>query len=188
MDGLDAKKLEKVLEDLRADIQNNKIKKVGIIIDIDDDSKEAKIKFINDCIQSIFPDSPLINNTNEFINLSFDGFNVSLACYFTNINGQGELETLLKVIKSRDSMYANCLESWKNCLQKQGQEIKPKDFDKLWVNMYIRFDTCSKQDKKQAGRKCSMSGFDYVMKEKADIWNFDHPILDDLKQFFKMFC
>ena len=76
MDGLDAKKLEKVLEDLRADIQNNKIKKVGIIIDIDDDSKEAKIKFINDCIQSIFPDSPLINNTNEFINLSFDGFNV----------------------------------------------------------------------------------------------------------------
>ena len=188
MNGSKAAELEKALKDFKADIQKREIEKIGIVVDIDNDSKEAKIKFINDCIQRIFPDSPLINNTNEFINLSFDEFNVSLACYFTNVNGQGELETLLKLIKSSDSIFADCLESWKNCLQNQGQEIKPKDFDKLWVNMYIRFDTCSKQDKKQAERKCSMSGFDYVMEEKADIWNFDHPVLDDLKKFFKMFC
>ena len=120
--------------------------------------------------------------------MSFDGFDVSLACYFTNVYRQGELETLLKVIKSSNSTFADCLESWNICLQKQYKEIKPKDFDKLWVNTYIRFDTCSSNNKKQAERKCSMSGFDYIMREKADIWNFDHPVLDDLKQFFKMFC
>lgn len=188
MNGSKAAELEKALKQVKTGIEARGIEKVGIILDIDNDSKEAKIKLINDCIQRIFPDSPLINNTSEFTNLSFDGFNVSLACYFTNVNGQGELETLLKAIKSKDSIYADCLGSWKDCLQRKGQDITTKEFDKFWVNMYIRFDTCSREEKYQAGKKCSMSGFDYVMKEKADIWNFDHPALDDLKQFFKIFC
>lgn len=188
LDGLDAKKLEKALKDLKADIQKGEIEKVGIIIDIDNNSKEARIAFINNCIQRIFPDAPLINNTNEFISLSFDELNIQLACYFTNVDGQGELETLLREIKNSDSAFADCLESWQDCLQRQGQEITTKEFDKFWVNMYIRFDTCSREEKFRAGEKCSMSKFDYIMKEKAAIWNLDHPLLDDLKQFFQMFC
>ena len=33
-----------------------------------------------------------------------------------------------------------------------------------------------------------MSGFDYVMEHKKDIWKWDHPALDDLKEFFTLFC
>jgi hypothetical protein len=30
--------------------------------------------------------------------------------------------------------------------------------------------------------------FDYVMEHKKDIWDWDNPALDDLKEFFKLFC
>jgi len=54
--------------------------------------------------------------------------------------------------------------------------------------MYIRFDTCSKSEKKQAERKCSMKGFDYIMTNKPAIWDFEHPALNDLKDFLRLFC
>ena len=73
-------------------------------------------------------------------------------------------------------------------MQKHGKEISLKEFNKFWVDMYIRFDTCSKSDKKQADRKCSMRGFDYVMTNKAVIWDFEHPVLNDLKKFLGLFC
>ncbi len=66
--------------------------------------------------------------------------------------------------------------------------IKDKDFDKFWISNYLRFDTCSTEDKKQAGRKCSMNGFDYVMKNKRYIWNFEHEVLNELKEFLQLFA
>ena len=70
----------------------------------------------------------------------------------------------------------------------EGKEIKQKDFDKFWINNYLRYDTCLKQDQKQAEKKCSMHGFEYVMEHKKDIWDWAHPALDDLKEFFQLFC
>jgi hypothetical protein len=104
--------------------------------------------------------------------------------YFTNVNGQGELETVLKAIKSRDSPHADCLESWRRCLESKEIIITNKDFDKFWIANYVRFDTCSKDEKKQAGRKCTI---DYALQTKTEVWNFDHPVLDDLKSFFELF-
>jgi hypothetical protein len=60
------------------------------------------------------------------------------ACYFTNVDGQGELEMILKVIKSQDSTYADCLEDWRNCLPNQGKLIRDKDFDKFWISTYMK--------------------------------------------------
>ncbi|MEI6065678.1 MAG: DUF3226 domain-containing protein, partial [Pseudanabaena sp. ELA748] len=121
---------------------------------------------------------------NKFINLNVGDLNVQLACYFTNIDGQGELETVLKIIKQKESIHADCLESWKNCLVSNGKTIKDKDFDKFWVNIYVRFDTCSNKDKKQAGSKCT---FEYAMKNKAEIWDLEHPALESLNQFLSLF-
>ena len=44
-----------------------------------------------------------------------------------------------------------------------------------------------KKDQKQAGRKCTMNNFDYIMENKSNIWNLDHPILEDLKTFLALF-
>jgi hypothetical protein len=189
LSGLDETKLINALKALKADIQKTDIEKIGIIIDIDNYSEPERLQWVNKCIQQVF-ESETLSSTKQFIDIGGDNeTNAKLACYFTNFEGKGELETLLKAIKARESPYADCLDSWRSCIkEKEGKEIKQKDFDKFWINNYLRYDTCSKQDQKQAERKCSMYGSEYVMEHKKDIWNWNNPALDDLKEFFTLFC
>jgi hypothetical protein len=187
MHGLSKEKLKQVLRNLAASIQRGEIEKVGVIIDIDNYQEIERISFVNECMQEVFSNSELISEVNKFTNLNVDDLNVQLACYFTNLDGKGELETVLKAIKQKESIHADCLESWKNCLVSNGKTIKDKDFDKFWVSIYVRFDTCSNNDKKQAGRKCSMGAFDYVMENKSEIWDLEHPTLESLNQFLGLF-
>ncbi|MEG4862689.1 MULTISPECIES: DUF3226 domain-containing protein [unclassified Microcoleus] len=188
LEGLSETKLITTLKALEADLQKRDIKKIGILIDIDNDSEQERLQFVDRCIKEVF-ESGTLSKTKQFIDICGDnGTNAKLACYFTNVGGKGELETLLKEIKARDSPYADCLDSWKTCIESQVKEINQKDFDKFWVSIYLRYDTCSNQEQKQAGRKCSMSGFDYVMEHKKDIWDWDNPALNDLKDFLKLFC
>ena len=184
--GLDKKKLEGAIKEVKAEISKKGIQKVGIIIDIDNHTKEERLKFINDCIGNVFPETQKISNTGEFVDaITQTGDDVKLSCYFTNIDGQGELETVLKTIKNEDSTHADCLEAWKHCIETKGKQIKDKDLNKFWVNMYIRYDTPSIEEKNQAGTKCTI---EYVMKNKPNIWDFKHPALNDLKEFLKLFC
>jgi hypothetical protein len=188
LEGLSETKLIKALKALEADLQKRDIEKIGIIIDIDNYSEAERLEFVNKCIQQVF-ESETLSNTKQFRDICGDnGTKAKLACYFTNVGGKGELETLLKAIKARESPHADCLNSWKTCIESQGKDISDKDLDKFWVSIYLRYDTCSDKEQQQAGRKCTMSGFDYVMEHKKDIWNWDNPALDDLKKFFKLFC
>lgn len=188
LEGLSEEKLTTTLKALEADLQKRDIEKIGIIIDLDRDSEPKRLEWVNKCIQQVF-EAETLSSTKQFIDISGDnGTNAKLACYFTNFGGKGELETLLKAIKARESPHADCLDSWKTCIENQGKEINQKHFDKFWVSIYLRYDTCSIQEQKQAGRKCSMSGFNYVMEHKKDIWDWNNPALDDLKEFFKLFC
>ncbi len=54
--------------------------------------------------------------------------------------------TVLKAIKSHDSTYADCLNNWKICLEQKNKTIKPKKFDKFWLNIYLRYDCCTKNE------------------------------------------
>ena len=184
MNGLDHKKLKDALNYLKGDIQKGKIERVGI--DIDNEEESNRIDLVNQSIQEVFPGSSSLTEVKKFINITFDGFDFQLACYFTNVDGKGELETVLKEIKNQNSDYADCLNNWKDCVESRGnEEIKTKDFDKLWVRIYIRYDTPSKKQKQKAATRCT---FKYVMRERTDIWDFEHPTLNDLKEFLQMFC
>lgn len=189
LEGLSETELIKALKALKAQIDKKDIEKMGIIIDIDNFSEQERLKFVDRCIEPVFKAESL-SSTKQFIDICTElGTNAKLACYFTNVGGKGELETLLKAIKARQSPYADCLDSWRSCIEeKEGKNIKQKDFDKFWISNYIRYDTCSKQHQKQAEKYCSMLRFDYVMEHKKDIWDWDNPALDDLKEFFKLFC
>lgn len=187
--GLSEKELINKLKSIQARSQKIILEKLGIILDIDDCQQEDRIQFVNNCIQTAFEVSHPISKTGELIQVTTNyGATIQLACYFTNVDGQGELETVLKAIKTKDSPHADCLDNWKSCIELKKETITKKDFDKFWISNYLRFDTCSKEEKKQAGKYCSMAAFDYVMANKKEIWNFDDPILDDLKYFLRLFC
>ena len=184
MEGLDSKKLINALKELKAEIQKEDIERIGIIIDIDRSSETERIEFINGCVVKAFPNAESLDRVNQFVELNFEDYRLQLACYFTNVDGQGELETVLKVIKSQNSTYADCLDNWRQCLVDNDRQITDKVFDKLWVANYIRHDTSTIDDKKHASTNLTLN---YALQHKPTIWNLDHPILHSLKLFFKSF-
>lgn len=155
--------LKNKLQGLKADIEKHDIQKIGIIFDADDLGIEKRTKYIKDIISS-----------SEFEDDSI------FKIYIMNINGKGELETVLKEIANKDCPMANCLEDWKKCLLSKDKEIKQKDFDKFWVNVYQRYDRCTEKESKQAGKNCNNEA-----SFKKDIYDFEHKALDELKEFLK---
>ena len=157
-------KLEDKLRILKIRVDRGDIDKIGIIFDADNVGIETRKQQIKEKINTVFGDNPPID----------------FSTFIMNIDGKGELETLLKAIKSKDSIIADCLDAWQQCIPKEKQ-LKPKDFDKQWVQIYQRFDCCNKKEKKQASRKCNN---EISLKEKQ-IYNFDAniPELNALKDF-----
>ena len=188
LNGLDQDLMVQALDYLSKDLLKNDVAKVGVIIDQDLKTRKERLSFINSCINKVFETSNSLDDINKLITVTTkDDITLQLGCYFTNVNGQGELETVLKTIKTELSPHADCLESWRSCLKEQAKNISDKDFNKFWISNYIRFDTCSRKESKQAGSKCSMSAFEYVLKEKSHIFDFEHSVLKEMKDFLKLF-
>jgi hypothetical protein len=172
--------LEKKLKEICSDIKKRGLDKIGILLDADNEGIAARVALINQAVKSI--DSALsISSVNKWYESTF--LQIQISCHILNVNGTGELETLLKTIKSKRSTYADCLSGWKACLASQEITINDKDFDKFWVSLYQRYDCCTDQEQKQAGRKCNP---ETSLIEK-DMWDFSHEALNDLKSYLMMF-
>ena len=158
-------KLEEKLNEIKAIVAKDGIEIVGIIFDADSVGVERRKSEIEEKISLVFGENS----------------DVRFEIYIMNVDGFGELETILKLIYSKDATIANCLEKWQDCLP-EDKRLNQKEFDKFWIQIYQRYDCCSKKEAKQAGKKCNNKT---SLKEK-DIWNFEHEILDDLKEFLKI--
>ena len=160
-------KLKNRLEELKSRfLKGDEINKVGIIFDADKVGINERTKHINDIKDGVFT-----------------GDELDLKIFIMNIDGNGELETLLREITSMDSPIADCLESWQECLK--DKKLSKKDFEKLWIQIYQRYDCCDKQEQKQAGRKCNNEA---SLKDKS-IYNLDKDIVElvKLKEFLEGF-
>lgn len=158
-------KLKNKFEMLKSRLQKgDDINKLGIIFDADDVGIEARTLEIQEKYDEIFTRVPAW----EF------------KIFIMNIDGSGELETLLKEIKSKESPMADCLDSWQECNKEN--KINQKEFDKFWIQIYQRYDCCTPSDKKQAGRKCNNKA-----SFKKGIYDFNNSIdaLTNLKAFLK---
>ncbi len=180
--GFSEKQLFNKLDELKNDIELEKrdVEKVGIILDADSVGINKRIELINRVLKELFDLESDLKNINEFV--KDKKYNVKFNCYITNLEGVGELETLLKELACKDSTYADCLDSWQECLKEKNKNIKPKDFDKFWIQIYQRYDNCNSKDKKQAGKKCNNRASLY-----KDIYDFNHENLNDLKNFLHQF-
>ncbi|RUM45225.1 MAG: hypothetical protein DSY46_03550, partial [Hydrogenimonas sp.] len=172
--------------------------KIGIILDADDVGIEGRIDFINQALKEVCSDINLTEINKFEYSKELD---VEIACYITNVDGKGELETVLRKVKSKESIYADCLESWKECLENKGEKIGEKEFDKMWVSHYLKYDTCIGRDNNKKYKKCAnkliqnpdnqdeievnLQSNEYTIKK--DIWDFEHSCLNDLKYFLFLF-
>lgn len=171
--------LKRKLKELSGDIEKRGLNKIGILLDADDKGIEARVALIDEAVKIIDPELDILA-TNTWYESRL--LQAQISCHILNVDGAGELETLLKTIKSAPSPYADCLEAWKICIGLHQQTISNKDFDKFWITIYQRYDCCDKQEQKQAGKKCNPEA-----SLQKDIWDFSHPALGNLKSYLMMF-
>lgn len=134
---------------------------------------------VNSAIQEVFTTELAIAQVNDWITIAIDAeVSVKVSCYFMNVGGKGELETVLKAIKCKDSIHATCLTSWRGCVKNQSILLTDKAFDKFWVSVYQRFDCCDKKQRHQADKECNLKS----SLEKG-AYDLDNPILQALKSF-----
>lgn len=173
LDGLG--NLEKKLKDLKLD----ELDKLGILIDADEVGVERRISEINEIFKKVGIEIEL-KNINEFQkDMNYD---LDISCHILNIDDRGSLDHILKEIAKSPSKYADCLEAWKECLKEEGENISDTVFIKFWVNNYLRFDTCSKEEQERSSKNCNL--------QKAlekDVWDFENPVLASLKDFLNLF-
>jgi hypothetical protein len=189
--------LENQLKILRKNLEKENFQKIGIVCDLDRETRLSKFDWVNHQIQKIFPEAEYINNTQNLFQLT-SVIDTQIGCYFVHIkegdeSGQiqeyGELETVLRQIKTQPSPHADCIEAWKSCVEAKKRETEPefsisqKAIDKKWIQNYIREDTPSKKEKRKADNINLVKAL-----EKKEIWNFAHPSLDELKEFLLLFA
>jgi len=160
-------KLKYKFEELKSRIlKGDEFNNIGIIFDADSIGIDKRTEEIEKIKNSVFTQ-----------------YDLELKIFIMNVDGNGELETLLKQIKSKPSPIADCLNSWQECLNEK--QLTKKELDKFWIQIYQRYDCCSKKEKKQAGIKCNNE----VSLKNKSIYNFDKNIkeLIDLKRFLENF-
>jgi hypothetical protein len=93
--------LKDTLNTLKNQIIKKEIRKIGIVFDQDKHTVDKRLTQINMIITEVFgQDSEQLKNVSQFINLEADEDNpFYLACYLMNLNGQGELEDVLKKLQ-----------------------------------------------------------------------------------------
>ena len=111
-------------------------------------------------------------------------YDFSFSCFLTkNAAGLGNLDYLLKDLasKSAEAHHANCLYIWQECLENKQKPIKESFLTKLWVDYYIRLDTASSPEKRDAEIKLN---FPDVMENKGeDIFDFSSILLNPFKEY-----
>lgn len=153
--------LEKKLIAIKRTAKKEGIDKIGIIIDANSVGVEARGAEVQAKVDSVFGDTP----------------SVDLSIHILHIDGKGELETILKSIKTKDSVHADCLGNFQDCLPAD-DKLTEKEFLKRWVYYYQVYDNCSVRERKQAKKNCG----DEASMSKA-IYDFDNVLLNDLKEF-----
>ena len=182
MGGLSEGKLRQIVETALTDIDKMGIEKIGILIDQDDFSTQERLDFINKSLRGLI--TPF-SDFNHIESKQYDENLVEMFCCLMQLDGKGELNTVLRHIKTQDSPFADCLETWRNCITPKA--IKQSDFDDFWVSQYLHYDTCKSGEKGNRADKCSVKALPYIFDKKAHIFNLEHDCLDEIKRFLAFY-
>jgi thiaminase len=186
------------------------ILKLGVMLDLDKSTVEKRIDYINQAIGIALKEQgfetqnqPILTTVNQFITLKKDEYQtVQVAAYFTNVEKQGELEDLLRAIVSKETVFADCLNAWIECVKSKGKiygkvgdtcDFNEKEFTKLWVDFYKRFDTLKRGDRGEVTTNWKViwlgkEGNSKEIQERgSEIFDLKHEKLNELKEFLAWF-
>jgi hypothetical protein len=175
------------IKDNLSEIQTGKIDKIGIIIDLDEVTIAERLNFVNKGVNDAFEGTPILSFTaeNQLQSIDIQENKIEIVCYFMKVGSRGHLDTVLKEIACKSSDYADCLIEYRKCIEAKKLKYTQSDFEKYWVDQYIRQDTCTKKEQGQRENKCSMKVFNVVLQK--GVFNLEHECLDNLKTFLKLF-
>jgi hypothetical protein len=179
-------KLEMIKRDLGK--KYAQVEQIGVILDLDtpkpdtDGGKEGGLALINKAVESAFghhPDFTEVGQSHD-ATVTVDGQNVPLrfSCYLM-LEGTGlaHLDEVLKAAARQFCPTADCLTDMNACVEaKTGEPMK--DFDKQWVNHYIRCFANKKQINNAERRL-----HEVIFEQGAELFNLDAPLLDGLKSY-----
>ena len=176
--GLSQSSLQKALGRAKVMIENKRSTiQIGILIDADKTNIgpkgmlggiENRLQSVNEAVKAVFGVSPNFTKMccakSDFKTISvetdtFETIDIEIACHFVNVNGEGELETLLRAIAYKDKAFAaNCLDAWRKCYTEKLPEIASnyhiknienfdeKELGKIWIEFYETYDALLEQD------------------------------------------
>lgn len=193
--GLSKEALKKQIGSIIPRIPKEGIEKLGIIVDLDTDETNGgfqnRLNLVNEAIEKSFPnisDIPQLSKINQFIKIAIDqNTEIELACFFIHLNGKGELEDLLRETKIYNSPHADCLETWRRCLNDKEIEKTDKEINKLWLHYLIRYDVCTLKEQENASKYCNLEFILNDPSRKEKIFDFNHECLSELKTFLCLF-
>jgi len=179
-------KLEMIKRDLGKKYPH--IEHIGIILDVDAPNpttysgKERSLELINGAVKSAFGYDPAFTEIgqNRDATVVVENQNVALrfSCYLI-LEGTGlfNLDEVLKAIAKKACPTAECLTDMNICVEvKTGQPMG--EFDKQWVNYYIRCFASKKQLKNAEKRL-----HEIIFEQGAEIFDLESPLLGDLKNY-----
>ena len=187
--------LIKSLKALRNDIYIGKYDRIGIIKDMDANSKADRLLLVNNALREAYPDEAQpLEVVNSLIPFTFkqedsEDIIVYFACFFVHVMNdegveKGEIEDILKAIKTQPSPIADCVDAHLPiCLSTNDvDELREKDLVKLWFNHYQRYDTLTK-----AQRKFPYTTTQFIMEQRTSLFDFDADLasLSELKAFLR---
>lgn len=156
----------------------------GVILDANHEGIPSRLNVINHAVKKIFGDQERLANQNGRI--SMDHETVILSAHILNLGGGGELEDVLRRIANQETYgtgYADCLESWFQCIEAKGKTLPEKEKNKLWLQLYARYDACNKGQESSAEKNCD----DESVLQKHSAWNYDHESLRELRDYLEHF-
>jgi hypothetical protein len=179
------------LKSLLNDISKEKYDKIGIVRDMDNNTKENRLELVNRALQEAYPTvAQPLTDINSLVQFNFTQnstgniLGVHFACHFVHLDNKGEIEDILKAIKTQPSPIADCVDTHlPSCLEISDEELREKDLVKLWFNNYQRYDTLPKKL-----RKNPFTTTKYIMEERTHLFDFDKDIVEltELKAFLYM--
>lgn len=168
------------LKNAMALIKKGELNKIGVIVDADEVGIAQRVSEISTIIKEKYSDINIIQENTLYTSAVHD---VEIGVHVLNVNGKGELTTLLRTISSKETIFAKCLDQWKNCYVAQGKHISDNDFDKIWVSTYIRMDAMTESEKRDA---LVNNRLDIAITK--DYWDYEHDSLEQIKFFLKLFA